>query len=209
MEWLDSFLGGTRARILRLLRHSRRTIAELAEAVGVSGNAVRGHVSALQADGLVEDAGTAASTGGKPAHLYDITPRAEELFPKAYAAILVELIRTLEDRDGRDRTLDLLRATGARAARGVEPASPDPADRVEAAAEVLRALGGDVVVSHSEEGWDIRGFGCPLSGAVVAEPDTCRLAEGLVASVTGLPVTECCDRSGGRARCAFRIAGGA
>lgn len=208
MEWLDTLVGGTRARILRLLRRSRRTITDLAEGVGVSGNAVRGHISALQADGLVEDAGTAPSTGGKPAHLYDLTPHAEELFPKAYVPILVEMIRALEARDGRERTLEFLRSVGARAARGVEPAGNDPRARVEAAAEVLRSIGGEVEVVQSDEGWEIRGFGCPLSGAVVNEPDTCRLAEGLVEHVTGLAVTECCDRSGGRARCAFRVGGG-
>ena len=205
MEWLDTVLGGTRARMLRLLRRSRRTIAELADLLGISGNAVRGHVTALQAEGLVQDAGTAPSTGGKPASLYDITSRAEELFPKAYAAILVELIRTLEERYGHERTLDLLRQTGARAAKGVEPAGNDAEARVQAAAEILRSIGGDLTVVRTPGGWEIRGFGCPLSGAVVEEPDTCQLAEGLVAHVTGLPVSECCDRSGERPRCAFRV----
>lgn len=208
MQWLDTLVGGTRARILRLLRRSRSTIADLAEAVGISGNAVRGHVSSLQADGLVDPAGTAPSTGGKPAHLYDLSRRGEELFPKAYAPVLIELVRTLEERDGREPTLELLRRVGARAARGIELRGDSVDARVEAAADALRSLGGDVTVARGPGRWEIRGFGCPLAAVVLDEPDTCQLARGLVAHVTGMPVRECCDRSGTRARCAFHVSEG-
>lgn len=205
MDWVSTFLGGTRARILELLRRSTSTIGDLAESVGVTGNAVRGHLAALQKDGLVREVGSARSTGGKPAQLYDLTPQGEEAFPKAYAFVLRELVRGLEERDGRDATIDLLRTVGRSAAGAGGAPSADRGARVVAAAELLRSVGGDVTVTRVEGGWEIRGFGCPLSAVVVAQPDACCLTEGLVAGVTGAAVEERCERSDGRARCAFLV----
>src|SRR5690606_23239457 len=74
MNWTESLLGVTRAHLLALLRRSRRSINELAKALGVTDNAVRIHIAAMQRDGLVQTAGVERGTGGKPAQLYEITP---------------------------------------------------------------------------------------------------------------------------------------
>lgn len=205
-KWQEVLLGGTRGRLLGLLRRSRRTIPELAKAVGVSDNAARTHLAALQRDGLVEPAGVQRETGGKPAQVYDITRETEELFPKAYAVVLSRLMEEIEDREGRDRLLDLLRAAGARAAAGVDAEGGLEA-RVGVAAAVLRSLGADLDVEREGEGesWLLRGYGCPLSSVVEEHHEACELVEELVAGVVGAPVRECCDRSR-RPRCAFRIA---
>lgn len=204
-EPLDHFVGDTQGRILRLLRREPATVATLAEEVGISGNAVRAHLASLQADGLVRDAGTAPSTGGKPATLHDLTPTAEELFPKAYPLVLRRLIEALEARDGRDSTVTLLRSVGAAAARAVTDGDEDGARRrVAAAAEVLEAIGGDVRIEETGEGWEIRGYGCPLSAVVVDRPEACELARGIVEEVTGRRVVERCERDG-RPRCGFCV----
>lgn len=209
-SWHDVLLGGTRGRLLGLLRRSRRTIPELADEVGVSDNAARTHLTSLQRDGLVEPAGVRRETGGKPAQVYDITRETEELFPKAYALVLSRLIEEIEDREGRDRLLEMLRSVGARAASGVS-AEGDLEARVGMAAAVLRSLGADLEVERSGEGergeggsWLLRGYGCPLSSVVEEHREACQLVEELVAGVVGAPVLECCDRSG-RPRCSFRI----
>lgn len=204
MNWFEEFLGETRSRIVTLLRRSTASISDLATRLNISGNAVRGHVASLQAGGLVRPAGSAPPSGGKPAQLYDITPRAEELFPKAYALILGEMVKALETRDGRDRTRAFLREVGAASVPEGSSVGHSLEARVRAAARVLQAIGGDVEVRRVAEGWTICGHGCPLSAVVLAEPDTCALAQGLVGEVTGTPVVENCDRTD-RARCAFLI----
>lgn len=201
---LDQLVSGTRGRILGLLRRSRASIGDLAQVLGISGNAVRGHMAAMQRDGLVREVGMAPSTGGKPAQLYDLTREAEELFPKAYAVALAELIRGLERRDGAGKTRELLRETGALTVEQRGEAEQPLEHRVEHAARLLRALGGDVVVEETGGSWHIRGFGCPLSRVVADQPEACALAQGLVEAATGGTVTECCER-GERPRCNFRI----
>lgn len=205
-NWVERLIGETQARMLQLLRRSRRTINDLAESLGLTDNAVRTHVAALSRDGIIEQAGTQRDTGGKPARLYALTGAGEELFPKAYAMVLAGLVEEIARRDGRDRADELLRAVGARAGSGIDR-PPNLSDRVEAAAAALRSWGGDVEVQRTDAGWRLQGFGCPLSSVTALEPQICALAQSLVQEITGRPVTECCERSG-RPRCGFLVAEG-
>jgi predicted ArsR family transcriptional regulator len=201
MRTRHGILDTTKGRILAVLRRREASINALAKEVGISGNAVRQHLMALQADGLVREAGSSASTGGKPAQLYALTAEAEEIFPKAYALVLKAVVRQLIGRDGLPVTLELLRETARQAA----PAGPPPGKGVEPALEVLRSLGGDVRAEETEEGWLIQGAGCPLSDVVMGTPEVCVLVEELVSRVTGRVVQHVCDRSGDRPNCAFRV----
>jgi predicted ArsR family transcriptional regulator len=206
-NWFDRLIGGTRGQLLVLLRRAERSINELAEALGISDNAVRMHVASLQRDGMVETAGVERDTGGKPARRYQLTPEAEELFPKAYAAVFGELVEVLEEEQGREGVERLMRKVGTRTAAGVAAGAGSDEARVERAAGLLRALGGDVEVERTPGGWRIRGFGCPLSGVVQEHEAVCSVGEALIGEVTGLAVTECCQR-GDRPCCAFEITSG-
>lgn len=203
-NWFDRLAGGTRGRLLTLLRRSEMSIAEMAESVGVSGNAVRSHVAALERDGMVEEAGVARDTGGKPARLYRLTADAEELFPKAYAFVLTELLQLLEERRGAEEVEDLLRELGARAAGPEAENGRRPEARVEAAADLLRAIGGDVDVERTENGWCLQGHGCPLSAVVTEQPRVCCVAQALIESITHREVTSRCRR-GERPSCRFEV----
>ena len=204
-HWADRLIGGTRGRILSLLRAEPATVAAIARRVGVSDNAVRAHLTSLQRDGLVEEGGVAHVGGvGKPAQLYRTTVEAEELFPKAYAAVLVELLRTVAERDGEEGLLGLLREVGRRTAgRRAEGASAEA--RLASTEEALRSLGADVRVEREAPGqWHIEGQGCPLSAVVREQAVACTLVESLIAEVSGGRVSPCCGH-GARPRCRFRV----
>lgn len=204
-NWLERFTGETRARLLVLLRRSNQTVNRLAAALDLTDNAVRTHIAVLERDGLVKDVGTERDTGGKPARVYALTREGEELFPKAYAFVLGELVEEIVRKDGHERAVEFLRAVGERAASGVAaPPASNPASRVEAAAAMLRSLGGDVEVQRTAEGWRLQGYGCPLSAVTATHPEVCAVAQALVEQITGRRVTECCERSD-RPRCAFQI----
>ena len=202
-NWVERLTGETRARLLGLLRRSRQTINALADAVHLTDNAVRTHIAALERDGIVEDVGAQRDTGGKPARVYALTREGEELYPKAYALVLGELLKEIARADGWERATALLRAVGRRAASGTL-APADREGRAAAAAAALRSLGGDVEVQRTEDGYALQGYGCPLSAVTATHPQVCALARALVEEITGQPVTECCEREG-RPRCRFRI----
>jgi predicted ArsR family transcriptional regulator len=52
-NWDEKFFESTRGRMVTLLRRSRRTIAELARALGLTDNGVRAHLAILERDGIV------------------------------------------------------------------------------------------------------------------------------------------------------------
>ena len=199
--WLERLAGTTRFKILELIRRSDRTVQEVADAIGVTSNAVRGHLSSLERDGLVQREGVRRDTGGKPATVYALSMEADELFPKAYALVLERMLDALEDRIGPDGVAEMLSDVGARSA---SPTEGPARARVEAAADVLRSLGGSVEILRVEDGWRIKGFACPLSALTRDDARICGLVEALVEQTTGGHVRESCDR-GSRPKCGFEI----
>ncbi|HKA58600.1 MAG TPA: ArsR family transcriptional regulator [Gemmatimonadales bacterium] len=206
-NWFERLLGETQARLLGLLRRSRQTITSLAEALGLTDNAVRMHIAALHRDGIVEQVGTLRDTGGKPARVYGLTRQGEELFPKAYALVLGKLVEEIVRTQGRERAIKLLRAVGAQTAAGT-PRGTNPKRRMEAAAQLFRDLGSDAEIEKTADGWRLQGYGCPLSAVTAGHPELCELGKALVEEVVGEPVTECCQR-GEHPRCGFEITGSA
>ena len=202
-NWLERLKGESQASLLALLRQADHSISGLAGKLRLSDNAVRTHIGALERDGLVEPAGVQRDTGGKPARMYRLTAQGEELFPKAYATILGALAEEIARREGQGRAREMLDAVGRRVAAGVN-ASGDLEQRVKSAATALEGLGGTVVVTSDEQGWHLKGHGCPLALVTAKHPQVCELARALVEQITGGAVTECCDRSA-RPRCGFQI----
>lgn len=200
-NWLERLAGGTRLQVLEFLLRSEHTVQEVADEVGITPNAVRGHLAGLERDGMVVQSGSRRDTGGKPAATYALSEQADELFPKAYAFVLERLLGVLEERVGPDGVREALSEVGRRSAK---PAGGSPKERVGQAAAVLRSLGGTVEVLRTPEGYKIKGFACPLSAVSRKDRRFCGLAESIVRTTTGGEVHEVCERSG-RPRCAFEI----
>ena len=110
------FLESTRGRLFALLRRGARTVDELAQSLGMTDNAVRSHLTGLERDGLVRQAGVRRGAGaGKPALLYELHPEAEPLFSKAYAPVLTAVLDVLVD-ELPDHGERVLRSLGRRLA---------------------------------------------------------------------------------------------
>ncbi len=83
------FFASTRGKIVTLLRRASRTVEELAQALGLTDNAVRAQLALLERDRLVQQHGSRRGSS-KPAYVYGLTPAAEELYPKAYVVNALE-----------------------------------------------------------------------------------------------------------------------
>jgi predicted ArsR family transcriptional regulator len=199
------FWGSTRGQIALLLRRAARTVNELAQQLDLTDNAVRAHLATLERDGLVAQEGRRRGAS-KPSYAYQLTPAGEDLFPKAYGLVLRELLDVMSNRLPPEAIEAALRETGARLAATQPISDGAPAARVERAVALLGNLGGLAEATpRAEGGWTIQGFSCPLAAAVPGHPEVCALAEQLLASVTGLPVSEHCER-GERPCCRFEVA---
>ncbi|HWT03336.1 MAG TPA: ArsR family transcriptional regulator [Pyrinomonadaceae bacterium] len=201
----ERFFDSTRGRIVSSLRESSRTVNDLAVELGLTDNAVRSHLLTLERDGLVRQSGMQRGTR-KPHFAYELTPEAENLFPKAYDALLNQLLTSLKGRLPPAALEDVLREVGrSLAARHSSDKSADnPEARLQNALEVLKAIGGSPSVEREGDRLLIRSSGCPLSAAVAEHPEVCELAEALVAEIIGMPVREHCNR-GASPKCCFEI----
>jgi predicted ArsR family transcriptional regulator len=198
------FFDSTRGRVVNLLRGGASTVEELAERLELTDNAVRAHLITLERDGLVQQSGVRRGAR-KPHFTYSLTPEAEKLFPKAYDALLNQLISVLKGRLDEQELEAVLREVGrdiaASASSGQEV---DLESRVQAALKVLAAIGGAAEVEQLEDKFIIRSSGCPLAAAVSVHPEVCQLAEALISEIVKVPVQECCDRES-NPRCLFEI----
>jgi predicted ArsR family transcriptional regulator len=205
-RWERNFFATTRGQIVALLRRTRQTVDDLAATLGLTDNAVRAHLLRLERDGLVQQRGVRRGER-RPSLIYELTPEAEELFPKAYAPVLGRLAEVLAERSSPDELEALLRETGRRLGERQPGPSGDRRERLQGAAELLSSLGGLAEVEASSDGrLRLRGFSCPLGELVPEHPELCGLAEALVAEASGLEVRECCQRDADRPpQCQFEV----
>src|SRR5581483_8235735 len=120
-----------------------RTVNDLAEALTLTDNAVRAQLTALERDGLVRQSGSRPGRR-KPNALYDLTPKAKQLFPKVYGVLLRHLLDVLKEGLSSNKLEGVARTVGRRLAPIYRPAVPEARfrDHGERAVALLRELGG-------------------------------------------------------------------
>ena len=198
------FFDSTRGQIVTLLRSAPGTVEELAGKLNLTDNAVRAHLATLERDGLVRQSGLRRGPR-KPHFTYVLTEEADKLFPKAYDALLNQLIAVLKTRLDPAEIESVLRDVGrALAANAPSAQNVSLEDRVQTALKVLEAIGGAAAVEQHGDKLVIVSSGCPLAAAVSVHPEVCQLAETLVAEIVKVPVEERCDRTG-RPKCRFEL----
>ena len=196
---------GTRTRLLALLREGEWTVDELAARLGLTDNAVRFHLEALERSGTVEKSSLRRSGGaGQPAVLYSLSASGEEAFSRAYAPLLIAFLEELREQMNTAQLASFLKRIGKRLGKDVRARSGSLASRVNGASELLNGLGGVTSVEKNGNTYQIVGRACPVSRAVEADHCVCAAVTSLVAEVVGANVTERCDRSG-HPRCCFEI----
>jgi len=82
----------TRREIINILRTAGPlTVGELGDRLGITHVAVRRHLTSLERDGLVSSVQERLPMG-RPTRVYSLTETADDLFPKKYGALTLELL---------------------------------------------------------------------------------------------------------------------
>jgi predicted ArsR family transcriptional regulator len=204
-DWRTRLMESTRGRILDLLRTKEQTVNDLAAALRLTDNAVRGHLLRLERDGLVHESGTRPGVR-KPHATYALTPEAEQIFPKSYGVLLDLILIVISKQLSPKELRAAMREVGKRVADNhwlaVQGKSRN--QRIEAALRILKDLGGSATFQESEGKHYICGNGCPLAAATSRHPEACLIAESLLSQIIGAPVKEHCIH-GSVPSCRFEI----
>ena len=174
----------------RIKRAGSATTAELAREQGLTEVAVRQHLRALEANGLVEQKTLAPSGRGRPAMHWSLTALASSLFPDRHAELAVGLIRALGSavgEEGLQRVIDERAREQVSAYRRSIPASPASLQvRVQALADQRTTEGYMAkVVAEGNDSYLLTEHHCPICdaaticmGLCTAELDVFRRALG-------------------------------
>jgi predicted ArsR family transcriptional regulator len=136
--------------------------------------------------------------------VYEVDPRVEPIFSRAYIPFVAHLMRVLQERVHPGELNEIMHLVGRRLAAEWPRLRGSLSERVDAASALLQQLGALHEVENLDGKFVIRGRACLLAAAVHGRPEVCRAIESLLTELLEVPVRECCER-GERPRCCFEI----
>ncbi|MGE5672346.1 MAG: helix-turn-helix transcriptional regulator [Mycobacterium leprae] len=155
----------TRREIVNILRTiGPLTVGELGERLGITHVAVRRHLTSLERDGLVASVQERLPMG-RPTRVYSLTEAADELFPKKYGSLTLEMLDFLAQTDEK-LIEEFFELRGRRMIEKYGPAVTEGAtlqERVNRLTEVQQANGYLANWEGSNgENLTLREFNCPV-----------------------------------------------
>ena len=162
-----------------ILERGPQSAAALAEQLELSPAAIRRHLDALVADGLLsecEPRPTAHRGRGRPARAYAITDPGREAFPHAYDDLATTALRYLREQGGEQAVREFAEHRARTLADAVQAhvdQAASPAERVAALAESLSASGYAATVETTAAGSQICQHHCPVAHVAAEFPELC------------------------------------
>lgn len=201
-------LGASREEIVQQLRARGGVSAdELAAALGVSKQCVRKHLDVLEREGYVEHAPERGERG-RPAHVFRLTEKAEELFPKRYDLFAKAVLRQIGEVWG-ERGLNTVFCGCA--GEMVESFRPQLARlefdaRVERLTELLGELGYEAEVKKLEDGsYLLTEWNCPQAELAREYRQLCDQELIVYRELLETEVFRESRIAGGSTHCAYRV----
>ncbi|MFO7253104.1 MAG: transcriptional regulator [Actinomycetes bacterium] len=186
---------GTRARVARLiLEHGPITAAALGGRLGLTPAAVRRHIDALLAEGLIEprDVRPIGRRGrGRPAKTFVITDTGRRAFEHAYDDLAGSALRFIAERVGEEAVAEFARTQVAGLVERLAPTMRQvPLEqRVRVLAQALSADGYAASASQAKSGGEqLCQHHCPVAHVAAEFPQLCEAETEAFAQLLGTPV---------------------
>lgn len=200
--------GSTRRMIMTLLKmKGPLTISALAEELGITEMGVRRHVLQLEQESLVRTK-VVRQAMGRPMHVYSLTERAEDHFPKSYHNLALELLRELDHGSGVDAVNMLFEGRKRRmlAQYSKVMESRELEERVAELSTIQNAGGYMAEWSKEEDGsYTLREYNCPIRQVATQYRKACQCEQHLFEELLEAKVTRSeCMAEGGQC-CRYAI----
>ncbi len=187
---------GTRARVAQaILANGPSTVADLADRMGLTPAAVRRHLDALVADGLVEardDRRPGQRGRGRPAKLFALTESGRDRFYQAYDNLAAGALRFLRERIGVNAVADFARQQVAeledRYRQAVTSATPDRRTQALAAALTEDGYAASTQSVPRAGGAQLCQHHCPVAHVAEQFPELCEAETEVFARLLGTHV---------------------
>ncbi|MFD2613326.1 helix-turn-helix transcriptional regulator [Paenibacillus gansuensis] len=191
----------TRKVILTLLKtKGSLTVNDLAKELAITEMAVRRHINTLERDGLVAST-VIRQAMGRPTNQYMLTPASDELFPKNYYGLTLDLLEDLEAEDGGATVTKLFQRRKEKLLRKYEGRMDGLPLRARVAELAEIQNNGGYMVSWKEVpdgGFELLEHNCPIANVANRFEQACQCELQLFKDLLGVPVerTECLAKGG-------------
>jgi predicted ArsR family transcriptional regulator len=200
-----------RAILLHLRRVGPSAPDAIAAAIGASRSGVAQQLRALDGAGLVTR--TSVRHGvGRPRHLYDVTPDAQDLFPSNYDGLATGLLAAILEVGGNALVEDVFAARRRQAEADLRgrleaelPAGAPLRDRVRGLARVQDELGYLSEARMDGDGIRLLEHNCAVLDVARAIPAACRAELELFRDVLGVEVVRERHIAAGDRCCEYRV----
>jgi len=207
---IDQQPDSRRAILLSLKREGPSTISQLAEWLGLTGEAVRQQLLQLQREGWTESRLTVAkerARTGRPATRYHLSEAGDHLFPKSYDFLNVAMIDAMIAEFGPDAAKRVLRRV---CDERVGAASASIRDlplhqRVEALRGLYFESDPFMDSEEVEGGYRLIERNCPFLTTAMSRPALCSVSVNALTRLLGVRVRREETFQGGFGRCVFHV----
>jgi predicted ArsR family transcriptional regulator len=198
---LDNQDTSTRRKILTMLKlRGKLSVADIAKELEITEMAIRRHINTLERDGLIAPQ-LVRQAMGRPANLYGLTELSDDLFPKKYHHLTLELLGELEEVDGSERVDKLFQGRQARLydkySRRMEGKSLE--EKVDELADIQNTNGYMVHWDRDDDGnYVLQEHNCPIFQVANQYQQACQCELALFRSLlqTEVQRTECLAKGG-------------
>ena len=206
LEILPSAYRGPRGSILLdLKRNGFNTARGLADALGLSLNAVRHHLKELEAERLIEHQREQRGLGA-PTFAFHLTRGGHELFPERCHEIAAQILERVSDQAGREAVTGALEERfNALAARLVIDPATGPAGRLESARRALQADGFMAEWSLDADGYRLTEHHCAFRSLAQRFPEICEIEARFLGRVLSAGIERTSHMLNGCGACEYRV----
>jgi predicted ArsR family transcriptional regulator len=208
MANVEHLLKSARSAIIELLKSGGPMSAEqLAGELRVSKVSIRRHLAVLESDGLVQHQ-KQLKDRGRPGFLFNLTEKAECLFPRTYDEFTRGLLRQVEKQFGKAGVECVLEAQANEQIEQLKAKTEglEFEDCLSSLAHHVSELGFEADVSAREDGsFELCQRNCPVESVASAYPQICTQELRVYREVLDCEVTCECQISDGARMCAYRV----
>jgi predicted ArsR family transcriptional regulator len=208
---VDQLPDSRRAILIVLKQNGPSTIAQLADELRLTGEAVRQQLLQLQRDGWIEASiprpESERGRTGRPAMSYSLTESGDHLFPKEYDALNVAVLDAVAEELGPDAALRILRRlSDAKVAKTAPSLRGRPLpERVEALKSLYAADDPYMETSEVEDGYLLIEKNCPFYNTAMHRPSLCSVSVNALTKLLGVRVKREQRFQNGDGRCVFHV----
>lgn len=167
----------TREKIIFLLKkNGPLSIEDLSNELHITSMGIRQHLLSLERKGYI-DFVTKRQGIGRPAFVYRLTEKAQNLFPMAYDKFILETFREIEKNEGKQKIEQLFRWHNSRFLKDFKESLPEKKtlwDKLSAISNILDTKGYLTELEDTNNHYNLKIFNCPIYRLSFEYKDACR-----------------------------------